>query len=495
MVEGGAKMLSEDVMLDALFTAHRRDAADDRDAGRAARERSASRSAPVTPPTSTTALRDAGRDARAAAHPRRRWSRRQARAPQRRRSTRQAASRRRRSLTEFPGAGARRSRHADRGRVETTAMRADDRRAEAPHRRPRPDRHPADHAARSACCRARTARRCSPAARRRRWRPPRSARRPTSRRSTRWSARATSKFMLHYNFPPLQRRRGEVPARPRPPRDRPRRARRARAVAGPAGRRLTSRTPSASSPRSSSRTARRRWPRCAAARLALMDAGVPIKAPVAGIAMGLIKEGDDIRRALRHPRRRGPPRRHGLQGRRHQRRHHRPADGHQDRRRDPRDHAPGAATRRARPAAHPRRDEPHACESPRGDISAHAPRIITLKINRQDPRHHRPRRQGDPRHRRGDRLQDRHRGRRHGLHRLERRKPRMQPRHRDHRRHHRWRREVGKIYKGIVRRIVDFGAFVEIMPGTDGLAAHLADRTRARATRVRTCSKKATRSW
>ena len=28
--------------------------------------------------------------------------------------------------------------------------------------------------------------------------------------------------------------------------------------------------------------------------LALMDAGVPIKAPVAGIAMGLIKEGDDI---------------------------------------------------------------------------------------------------------------------------------------------------------------------------------------------------------
>src|SRR5690606_34431825 len=27
--------------------------------------------------------------------------------------------------------------------------------------------------------------------------------------------------------------------------------------------------------------------------LALMDAGVPIKAPVAGIAMGLVKEGDD----------------------------------------------------------------------------------------------------------------------------------------------------------------------------------------------------------
>ncbi len=29
--------------------------------------------------------------------------------------------------------------------------------------------------------------------------------------------------------------------------------------------------------------------------------------------------------------------------------------------------------------------------------------------------------------------------------------------------------EVGKVYKGTVRKIVDFGAFVEILPGTDGL--------------------------
>ena len=29
--------------------------------------------------------------------------------------------------------------------------------------------------------------------------------------------------------------------------------------------------------------------------------------------------------------------------------------------------------------------------------------------------------------------------------------------------------QVGKVYKGTVRRIVDFGAFVEILPGTDGL--------------------------
>lgn len=36
---------------------------------------------------------------------------------------------------------------------------------------------------------------------------------------------------------------------------------------------------------------------------------------------------------------------------------------------------------------------------------------------------------------------------------------------------------VGKLYKGIVKRIADFGAFVEILPGTDGLIhiSHLAD--------------------
>jgi polyribonucleotide nucleotidyltransferase len=42
--------------------------------------------------------------------------------------------------------------------------------------------------------------------------------------------------------------------------------------------------------------------------------------------------------------------------------------------------------------------------------------------------------------------------------------------------------EVGKIYRGTVRRVVDFGAFVEIMPGTDGLV-HIsqlaAERVRA----------------
>ena len=90
--------------------------------------------------------------------------------------------------------------------------------------------------------------------------------------------------------------------------------------------------------------------------LSLMDAGVPLIRPVAGIAMGLIKEGDDYVDPLRHRRRRGPPRRHGLQGRGHVRGHHRPADGHQDHGRHVRDHEqrPGPGQGRAR--AHPRQD-------------------------------------------------------------------------------------------------------------------------------------------
>ena len=55
---------------------------------------------------------------------------------------------------------------------------------------------------------------------------------------------------------------------------------------------------------------------CSGSSLALMDAGVPIKAPVAGIAMGLVFAGRQVHHPHRHPRRRGCLRRHGLQGRR-----------------------------------------------------------------------------------------------------------------------------------------------------------------------------------
>jgi polyribonucleotide nucleotidyltransferase len=46
--------------------------------------------------------------------------------------------------------------------------------------------------------------------------------------------------------------------------------------------------------------------------------------------------------------------------------------------------------------------------------------------------------------------------------------------------------EIGKIYKGLVKRIADFGAFVEIYPGTDGLLhiSQLADERVRRVTDV-----------
>jgi polyribonucleotide nucleotidyltransferase len=43
--------------------------------------------------------------------------------------------------------------------------------------------------------------------------------------------------------------------------------------------------------------------------------------------------------------------------------------------------------------------------------------------------------------------------------------------------------EVGKIYRGTVRKVVDFGAFVEIMPGTDGLV-HISQLANERVKQV-----------
>ncbi len=43
--------------------------------------------------------------------------------------------------------------------------------------------------------------------------------------------------------------------------------------------------------------------------------------------------------------------------------------------------------------------------------------------------------------------------------------------------------EVGRTYRGKVRRIVDFGAFVEILPGTDGLL-HISQISKDRVRRV-----------
>ena len=88
--------------------------------------------------------------------------------------------------------------------------------------------------------------------------------------------------------------------------------------------------------------------------LALMDAGVPIKAHVAGIAMGLIKEGNrfavltDILGDEDHL---GDM---DFKVAGTEQRHHRAADGHQDRVHHQGDHAGRARPGARRPPAHPR---------------------------------------------------------------------------------------------------------------------------------------------
>jgi polyribonucleotide nucleotidyltransferase len=43
--------------------------------------------------------------------------------------------------------------------------------------------------------------------------------------------------------------------------------------------------------------------------------------------------------------------------------------------------------------------------------------------------------------------------------------------------------EIGKIYTGTVKKVVDFGAFVEILPGKDGLV-HISQLASERVNRV-----------
>jgi len=216
--------------------------------------------------------------------------------------------------------------------------------------------------------------------------------------------------------------------------------------------------------------------------LALMDAGVPIKAPVAGIAMGLIREGDEVRVL---------------------------SDilGDEDHLGDmdfkvagtadgitavQMDIKIGGVTREImRDALYQAREgRLHILErmaqglaAPRPDVSPHAPRITTLKI-------------------RVDRIRDvigpggkvirgivEETGAKidveddgtiyvassdgvsmqkaiDWINRLT------------------AEAEVGKVYKGTVKKIMDFGAFVEILPGTDGLV-HISQLARERVAKVR----------
>ena len=215
-------------------------------------------------------------------------------------------------------------------------------------------------------------------------------------------------------LPAVLGRRGAVPARPRPARDRPRRAGRARADAGGPRRRQVR----------LHRPPRLRHPRVErllvdGVGLRRVDGDDGRRRADQG-AGGGHRDGPDhgrevgpLGRPLRHRRRRGPLRRHGLQGRRHGAGHHRAADGHQGDRHHLGDHEQGARAGAGRTAAHPGRDGQDARRTARQHVDVRAADHHHQDPGGQDPRRHRPGRQDDPQHHRAHRRQDRRRGQRH----------------------------------------------------------------------------------
>ena len=204
--------------------------------------------------------------------------------------------------------------------------------------------------------------------------------------------------------------------------------------------------------------------------LALMDAGVPLKAPVAGIAMGLIMDEQTGKYAVlhRHRRRRGSLRRHGLQGRRHARRDHRAADGHQGVGHHDRDHEEGARAGARRPPVHPRQDAGDAAGGARTTCRRYAPRIVTIQIpvdKIRDVIGPGGKMIRSIIERTGVKIDVEDDGRVNVASADEASAQKAigiiqeltaTP-------------ELNKTYMGKVQRITDFGAFVEIMPGLDGL--------------------------
>ena len=116
------------------------------------------------------------------------------------------------------------------------------------------------------------------------------------------------------------------------------------------------------------------------ASMALMDAGAPLKAPGGGHRDGPGQGRRQGRHPHRHHGQRGPLRRHGLQGRRHREGHHRAADGHQDRRRVHRHHAPGAGPGQGGAAARAGQDGARPSRGPGPSSRPYAPRFVTIKI-------------------------------------------------------------------------------------------------------------------
>ena len=319
-----------------------------------------------------------------------------------------------------------------------------------------------------ASCRAPTARRCSPAARRRRWSWPRSAPTRDSQRIDALAGEYREHFMLHYNMPPFATgETGRVGSPKRREIGHGRLAKRALVAVlpdrdeFPYSMRVVSEITESNGSSSMASV-------CGGC-LALMDAGVPMKAHVAGIAMGLIKEGNrfavltDILGDEDHL---GDM---DFKVAGTDRRHHRAADGHQDPGHHQGDHAGRAGAGQGSAPAHPRQDAGGDAAAPSTELSEFAPRLITMKINPEKIR--------DVIGKGGATIRalteetgthDRHRA-------TTARSP--SPRSTPTRPTYAKKRieeitaevEVGKIYEGPVPKILDFGAIVKLMPGKDGL--------------------------
>ncbi len=149
-------------------------------------------------------------------------------------------------------------------------------------------------------------------------------------------------------------------------------------------------------------------------------------------------------------------------------RHHLDPDGHQDRGPRPEDHGRGARAGAQGPPAHPRRDGQGARRAAAELSPVRAAHHHDADQAGEDRRDHRSQGQDDPRDPGRDRRQDQHRGLRAGHDRRRRRRGgREGPR--DGRRRSCTEPEVGRIYEGPVKSTTAFGAFVEIMPGIEGL--------------------------
>ena len=228
-------------------------------------------------------------------------------------------------------------------------------------------------------------------------------------------------------LPAVQRRRSRLHARPGPARSRSRRAGPNAASPPSFQRKPNSPTRYASSATSSNPTARPPMATVCGAILSMMDAGVKIKAPVAGIAMGLVKEDDKYRPSS--PTSRALEDHYGdmdfkVAGTR---------NGITGLQMDIK--VPNISIEIMREALAQAKagrlfilgkmDE--VISEPRTELSPYAPRIYTITVPTDKIREIMwPRRQDDPQHHGTDRNEDRHPRRRHGEHLRHRRRLRQE---------------------------------------------------------------------